>query len=48
MLLGAAMHPMSPFRGQGGNMAMKDGFNLAEILAEMKAGSIENVLKTYE
>jgi 2-polyprenyl-6-methoxyphenol hydroxylase-like FAD-dependent oxidoreductase len=47
-LLRAAVHPMSPFQGQGGNMAMKDGFSLAKILAGTKAGRIEDVFETYE
>jgi 2-polyprenyl-6-methoxyphenol hydroxylase-like FAD-dependent oxidoreductase len=33
VLLGDACHPMTPFRGQGGNAAMTDALRLAEALA---------------
>ncbi len=32
-LLGDAAHPMSPFQGQGANMAMRDALKLAKLLA---------------
>lgn len=46
-LMGDAVHPMTPFRGEGGNMAMKDGFVLAKTLA-MANKNIQDVLKVYE
>jgi 2-polyprenyl-6-methoxyphenol hydroxylase-like FAD-dependent oxidoreductase len=47
-LLGDAIHPMVPFRGEGGNMAMKDGMILAQNLALNEAGNVQEVLKLYE
>ncbi|KAJ5109038.1 hypothetical protein N7456_005713 [Penicillium angulare] len=48
-LLGDAIHPMVPFRGEGGNMAIKDAIVLAEMLAQSRAEQDwEDVLKKYE
>jgi 2-polyprenyl-6-methoxyphenol hydroxylase-like FAD-dependent oxidoreductase len=47
-LLGDAVHPMVPFRGEGGNMAMKDGMSLAKTLDSYKGGNIQDMLKLYE
>jgi 2-polyprenyl-6-methoxyphenol hydroxylase-like FAD-dependent oxidoreductase len=47
-LLGDAIHPMVPFRGEGGNMAMKDGITLASCIASEDDTSIEDMLKKYD
>lgn len=47
-LLGDAIHPMVPFRGEGGNMAMKDGIVLANSVAGEEGGGVEDSLKDYE
>ncbi|RDW82376.1 hypothetical protein BP6252_03488 [Coleophoma cylindrospora] len=47
-LLGDAVHPMVPFRGEGGNMAMKDGMSLARTLEQCTEQNIEDALKSYE
>lgn len=47
-LLGDSIHPMVPFRGEGGNMAMKDGITLASCIAGDDGTSIEDLLKNYE
>ncbi|KAK5047652.1 hypothetical protein LTR84_006317 [Exophiala bonariae] len=48
-LLGDGIHPMSPFRGEGANFAMKDGLSLGQYLAERKNGeTIPELLKRYE
>ncbi|MCJ1360449.1 MAG: hypothetical protein MMC33_010454 [Icmadophila ericetorum] len=57
-LLGDAVHPMSMFRGEGGNNAMMDGINLANVLNKalaftesMRVGikmDVQATLKKYE
>ena len=47
-LLGDAIHPMVPFRGEGGNMAMKDGIALATGIENEHESSVEDILKSYE
>jgi len=45
VLLGDAMHPMSPFKGQGANQALKDGPLLASWLCK---SVLSTALKNYE
>jgi salicylate hydroxylase len=46
ILLGDAAHPMTPFRGQGANMAMMDALDLAENLRNNP--DIDSALVAYE
>ncbi|KAH8585386.1 monooxygenase FAD-binding protein-like protein [Bisporella sp. PMI_857] len=48
-LIGDAVHSMTPFRGQGGNVAMADGISLARLIHERGASqSLSDVLRLYE
>lgn len=46
VLLGDAAHPMTPFRGQGANMAMLDAASLARTLAD--SADIDASLSAFE
>ncbi|OKL57914.1 hypothetical protein UA08_06384 [Talaromyces atroroseus] len=46
-LLGDALHVMTPFRGSGGNLAMKDGLDLGSFIGRSN-GDIPDTLQKYE
>lgn len=46
-LLGDARHGFSPIAGMGANMAIEDGFVLAEELAKVEPGGIDLALQKY-
>jgi 2-polyprenyl-6-methoxyphenol hydroxylase-like FAD-dependent oxidoreductase len=48
VLFGDAAHPMSPFRGEGANMAMLDALSLVEVLQTVQRNQIEQALTRYE
>lgn len=45
-LLGDAVHPMSPFKGQGANQALMDAMSLASLLASVKP--LEQAIRVFE
>lgn len=48
VLLGDAAHPMSPFRGEGANMAMRDALSFVESLQTAQVDQLEQALARYE
>lgn len=48
VLLGDAAHPMSPFRGEGANMAMLDALSFVEVLQASHHDQLVQVLARYE
>jgi salicylate hydroxylase len=48
VLLGDAAHPMSPFRGEGANMAMLDALFLTEVLRVPQNDQLVQALAKYE
>jgi 2-polyprenyl-6-methoxyphenol hydroxylase-like FAD-dependent oxidoreductase len=48
VLLGDAAHPMSPFRGEGANMAMRDALSLVETLQTAQEDQPDKALARYE
>ncbi|KAI1771041.1 putative monooxygenase [Hypoxylon cercidicola] len=50
-LLGDAVHPMTPFRGEGGVHAIRDALNLGRTLGQLKSNDtreIESLLGPYQ
>lgn len=48
VFLGDAAHPMSPFRGEGANMAMCDALSFVDLLPTAQVGQLEQALARYE
>jgi salicylate hydroxylase len=48
VLLGDAAHPMSPFRGEGANMAMRDAISFVDTLHATGESQLEQALVRYE
>ena len=48
VLLGDAAHPMSPFRGEGANMAMLDALSFVEIFRAAQNDQLVQALARYE
>jgi salicylate hydroxylase len=48
ILLGDAAHPMSPFQGQGGNMALVDAVDLAGRIRVATATDIPELVRQFE
>jgi salicylate hydroxylase len=48
VLLGDSCHPMSPFRGQGANIAMMDALDLADCLKLHQTRTLSACLEDYE
>jgi 2-polyprenyl-6-methoxyphenol hydroxylase-like FAD-dependent oxidoreductase len=50
-MIGDAAHPMTPYRGQGANMAMVDALSVAHSLSKLKdlnGPSLVNALRSFE
>ncbi|KAI1759682.1 putative monooxygenase [Hypoxylon sp. FL1150] len=50
-LLGDAMHPMTPFRGEGGVHAVRDALNLGKVFGQLHSNDtqeIESLLSLYQ
>src|SRR5258708_3239794 len=46
VLIGDAIHPMSPFIGMGANQAIVDAYEIVQLLIEAK-GSLEEIIDRY-
>ncbi|KAI6080772.1 putative monooxygenase [Hypoxylon rubiginosum] len=42
-LLGDAMHPMTPFRGEGGVHAIRDALNLGKVLGQLESNDTQEI-----
>ncbi|MGC0418596.1 FAD-dependent monooxygenase [Embleya sp. AB8] len=47
VLIGDAAHPMTPNLGQGGNQALEDAIELADVLAGLTADQVVDALPTH-
>lgn len=48
VFIGDASHPVTPFSGNGANMALVDGYNLAEQLVNPKHLTIDDAINAFE
>src|SRR5450432_3498069 len=48
VMLGDAAHPMTPFRGEGANMAMVDALSLTNLLTALETNHMDELLDRYQ